>query len=70
MSDADNLRCKLEIKNEAQVMLTTNINLEDRLVNGLVGWVMEFKSTNSTVKVIYVKFNDKKAGKIAMERDM
>ena len=51
-------------------MLTTNINLEDRLVNGLVGWVMEFKSTNSTVKVIYVKFNDKKAGKIAMERDM
>ena len=70
ISDTDNLRCKLEIKNGAQVMLTTNVNLENRLVNGLVGWVMEFKSTGSTVKVIYVKFNDKKACKMAMERDV
>ena len=48
-------------------MLTTNTNLEDRLVNGLVSKLMGFKSTDSTVKVIYVQFNDEKAR--AMQRD-
>lgn len=48
------------------MILPTNINLEDSLVNGLVGMMMGFKSTDSTVKVIYIKFNDQKSGKIAM----
>ena len=65
ISNTGNLACKLEIKNGAQVMLTVNVSLEDRLVNGLIG----FKSTDITVKVIYVKFNDKKAGKMATQRD-
>ena len=50
-------------------MLTTNINLEDRLVNCLIGRVMGFKSTDSTFKVMYVRFNDEKEGKMAMQRD-
>ena len=41
MSDTGNQACKLEVKDGAQVMLTTNINSEDRLVNGLVGKVMD-----------------------------
>ena len=65
ISNTGNLACKLEIKNGAQVMLTANVNLEDRLVNGSVG----FKSTDITVKVIYVKFNDEKTGKMATQRD-
>ena len=50
-------------------MVTTNINLENRLENGLVVRVMGFKSTDSTVKVIYVKFIDEKAGKMEMHSD-
>ena len=69
ISDTDILAGKLETKNEAQVMLITSINLKDRLLNGFVGRVMGFKFTDSTVKNTYVKFNDKKAGKMAMKRD-
>ena len=39
-------------------MLTINIDLEDRLVNSLVGKVMFLRYVNDEVKVIYVKFND------------
>lgn len=51
-------------------MLTTNMNLnQNRLVNSLVVKVIGFKSTYSTVKVIYVTFNDENAGKTAIQLD-
>ena len=66
ISDKSNLACKLEVRNWAQAMLAIKNNLEDRLVNGLVGRVMGFKSTRNTFNVIYIKFNDKKAEQIAI----
>ena len=66
ISDKSNLACKLEVTNWAQAMLAIKNNLEDRLVNGLVGRVMGFKSTRNTFNVIYIKFNDKKAEQIAI----
>ena len=66
ISDKSNLACKLEVRNWAQAMLAIKNNLEDRLVNGLVGRVMGFKSTRNTFNVVYIKFNDKKAEQIAI----
>ena len=66
ISDKSNLACKLEVRNWAQAMLAIKNNLEDRLVNGLVGRVMGFKSIRNTFNVIYIKFNDKKAEQIAI----
>ena len=66
ISDKSNLAYKLEVRNWAQAMLAIKNNLEDRLVNGLVGRVMGFKSTRNTFNVIYIKFNDKKAEQIAI----
>ena len=66
ISDKSNLACKLEVRNWARAMLAIKNNLEDRLVNGLVGRVMGFKSTRNTFNVIYIKFNDKKAEQIAI----
>ena len=43
-------------------MLTIHIDLEDRLVNGLVGKVTYLRYVNNEVKVIHVKFNDQNAG--------
>ena len=50
-------------------MLTSNVNSGGRLVNGLVGKVMTFKSIRSDVNVIYMKFIDGNSGKVAIQQD-
>ena len=44
------LHKELMIKKSARVMLTTNIDIEDRLINGLIGTVrkMQFESSTMT----------------------
>lgn len=45
-------------------MLTTNINLQDRLINGQMGTVIKIDlNSNNYPNVMYVKFDDSKAGK-------
>ena len=51
------------------MMLTANVNIEDRLVNDLVGKVMQFKVVNHEVTVISVKFNDTNVGLMTMQSD-
>ena len=51
------------------VMPTVNFNLEDRLVNGLVGVVMGFKVVNNKGKIVFIKSEDKAAGRIAMHNN-
>lgn len=46
------------IKIGALVKLKSNINIEDKLVNRLVGKIASIGHTSGTVKVICVKFND------------
>ena len=58
LSETDNLAYLLKLKIGAQIMLTTNVNIEDKLFNGLIGKVMKFKEVNNEFTVIYVKFND------------
>ena len=48
----------------------SNIDINDRLVNGLVGWVTQFKYLNNVVSVVYVRFNDDRAGLEAMRSDV
>ena len=45
-------------------MLTTNINIQDHLINGQMGTVIKIDiNTNNEPNVLYVKFDDEKAGK-------
>ena len=67
-SETGNLAYLLKLKIAAQIMLTVNVNIEYRLVNGLVGAVMQFKVVNEVI-VIYVKFNDANAGFMTMQSD-
>ena len=62
IGNTGNLAGVLNSKVGAEVMLTINIDLENRLVNSLVGKVMYSRYVNDEVKVIYVKFNDQNAG--------
>ena len=66
IGDTENLAGVLRIKIGALVMLTSNINIEDSLVNGLVGKTASIGHKNGTVKVIRVKFNDQNARLLTM----
>ena len=68
LSETGNLAYLLKLKIGAQIMLTANANIEDRLANGLVGKVMQFKVVNE-VTVIYVKLNDTNSGLMTMQSD-
>ena len=60
----------LSIKKNAYVMLTNNIDINDRLINGQIGTVYDIKfDAQSQVQVIYIKFNDHKAGLMKMRSD-
>ena len=50
-------------------MITSNIDINDRLVTALIGRVARFKYSNNVVSVFYVKFNDDSAGLEAMRSD-
>ena len=60
------LNYRIDLKEGARVMLTTNIDVEDRLINGQIGTVVKIKlnAISSKPEVIYVKFDDKNAGEV------
>ena len=63
-SETCGLDTEIHIKEGARVMLTTNINIQDRLINGQMGTVIKIDvNTNNEPNVLYVKFDDEKAGK-------
>ena len=61
--DDQGLPAELEVGIGAQVMVTRNQNVEDGIVNGMLGTVTGFtNSENQQVNIIWVKPDDKKAG--------
>ena len=58
------------IKERARVMLTNNIEICDRLINGQLGTVAKILVDEIThnVKKVYVKFDDEQAGSLAIEK--
>ena len=70
MSETGNLESQLKLKIGAQVMLTSNLDTDDRLVNSLVGTVKQIKYKNNEINVVHVKFNDNNAGREAMQSDV
>ena len=69
MIETGNLESQVKLKTGAQV-LTSNLDIHDRLVNGLVGIVKQIKYKNNDVSVVYVKCNDNNAAREAMESDV
>ena len=63
-SKTGGLEAQLHLKQGARVMLTTNLAIADRLTNGQFGTVTGFKfqQNNPNPLVVYVKFDDRKAG--------
>ena len=63
-SETGGLDYKIKLKQDARVMLTTNLNIEDHLINGQMGTVSKIKYNDTSQKpqVIYIKFDDESAG--------
>ena len=55
---------KIDLKNGARVILTTNLDAEDRLINGQIGTIVKIKinSVSGKPDVICVQFDDQNAG--------
>lgn len=58
------------IKETARVMLTNNIDIADRLINGQLGTVLriDVNQNNKKPTIIYVKFDDPKAGNSSIQK--
>jgi hypothetical protein len=62
-SETGGLDTKILIKENARVMLTTNVDISDRLINGQLGTVIKVSVDNVSNKpsTIFVKFDDSNA---------
>ena len=61
-SDTGGLARILKLKVGAKIMITTNIDIEDRLINGQIGTVYNITVQNGIVKKVYIDFSDPMAG--------
>ena len=63
-SETCGLDFEIKIKEGARIMLTTNINIKDRLINGQMGIVVSIHvNVSNEPAVLYIKFDDENAGK-------
>ena len=64
-SETGGLDYEIHIKEGARVILTTNISISDRLINGQMGSIfkVDVNPTNRKPTVLYIKFDDPNAGK-------
>ena len=63
-SETGGLNYRIKLKQDARVMLTTNLNIEDCLINGQMETVSKIKYNDTSQKpqVTYVKFDDESTG--------
>ena len=61
-SETGGLALLLNLKIGARVMITSNIDISDRLINGQLGVVMYFEIIHNNTEIIYLKLDDAKAG--------
>ena len=68
-SETGGLDTEIVIKENARVMLTTNVEITDRLINGQLGTVMNVNADNVSNKpsTIFVKFDDSNARMSAIQ---
>ena len=69
-SETGGLDANISIKETARVMLTNNIDISDRLINGQLGTVVRIEVNQNNKKPImtYIKFDDAKAGNSLIQK--
>ena len=64
------LDLEVNIKEGARVMLTNNVDISDRLINGQLGTVVRIFVNEVTEKptIVYIKFDDEDAGNLVIDK--
>ena len=57
-SERRGLEVLWKVKTNARVMITTNVDLSDRVINGQIGTVKHISINQNEVNVIYAVFDD------------
>ena len=60
----------LKLKKGVRIMIISNIDLADCLINSQFGVVFDFTYIDSSITKAYVKLDDQNAGKNAMSKDL
>ena len=70
-SETGGLARNLEVKVNARVMLTVNIDIADRLINGQIGTVKHIScnNINGHIVKVYIKFDHAQAGLKKIDTD-
>ena len=69
-SETGGLARMLQIKVNARVMLTVNIDIADRLINGQIGTVKHISfDVDGHISKVYVEFDDKQCGLKKIDSD-
>ena len=63
-SQTNGLSFQLNIKVGARVMLTSNLDIADKLINGQIGTIIHILVKNSQVETVFVRFDNTKAGQL------
>ena len=64
------LSSRLKLKKGVRIMIKSNIDSADRLINGHFGVVFIFTYIDSSITKVYVKLDDQNAGKNATSKDL
>ena len=69
-SDNGGLDAEIQVKKNARVMLSVNVDITDRLINGQMGTIARIVINQNTNKpsVIFIKFDDCQAGVYAISK--
>ena len=57
-TDTGGLAAELTLKIGVRVMLISNIDIDDRLINGQLGTVTYNKPRNGRIEIVYIIFDD------------
>ena len=70
LNKTGNLISKLKLKRHSQVMLNTNVDVNDILITGQLGYTNDFATIEDNVTKIYTNFVDARATFKAIPREL